>query len=418
MTATRLSRPILRCALFCYALFIWANISLAAVYPLPPEGASVIGELQASAVRQGETLLDIARRHDLGYEEIMAANPGLDPWLPAVGARVLLPTQYILPDGPREGIVVNLPELRLYYYPPAQAGKPREVITYPVGIGAEGKSIPLATTKIIEKKEQPSWVVPESILAEHAAEGEILPRVVPPGPDNPLGDFALRLGLPSYLIHGTNRPFSVGMRVSHGCLRMYPEDIKTLFPLVAMNSTVRIVDQPYKAGWHNNILYLEAHHPLVENNPNPLNNTTPVVRVVAASSSEYLHDAAWQAAKLVASHHNGMPSPIFGRGQATLAGTNTLPPQAPKVSATHPWLVQVGVFQDPRSVARVAQMMRRLDLPVMASASDAHCRLLVGPFASREEAMNSGARIKQDAGIENFLVPAARVNTNAGCDLN
>src|SRR5690606_15262966 len=211
---------------------------MAATYPLPPLPDNVIGELQYVRARHEDTLLDIGRRHGVGYEEIVAANPGVDPWLPGEGAQVLIPSRYILPDAPREGVVVSLSEHRLYYFPPTKPGETPVVETYPVSVGKMDWKTPLGRTRIIQKRVKPIWYPPESVRREHAAEGRPLPRAVPPGPDNPLGEYAMRLGIPggAYLIHGTNRPAGVGMPVTHGCIRMFPEDIQHLFEITPVDT--------------------------------------------------------------------------------------------------------------------------------------------------------------------------------------
>lgn len=236
--------------------------ALGASFDMPPVEQEIIGKVQIAVALQEDTLLDVARRHDIGQEEILLANPAVDRWLPGGGTRVIIPSRYILPRTPYEGIVLNLPEMRLYFYPLHGEGGVAQVQTYPVSIGRMDWSTPLGLTRVIGKQKNPSWRPPESIRREHAAEGDPLPAVVPPGPDNPLGDYALRLALPGYLIHGTNRPYGVGMQVSHGCIRMLPEDIEYLFPQVPTGTAVRIVNQPAKAGWHGDELYLEVHPPL------------------------------------------------------------------------------------------------------------------------------------------------------------
>ena len=249
-------------------------------FPLPPAGTDVVGDVWAVVARHEDTLPDLARRFDLGYDEIAAANPGVDVWLPGRGTKVLLPTEFVLPDAPREGLVLNLASMRLFYYPATGPEETPTVVTHPVGIGREGWATPQGKTKVVSKKAHPSWTVPASILAEHAANGDPLPGVVPPGPDNPLGDYAMRLGIPGYLIHGTNKPHGVGMRVSHGCIRLYPEDIERLFPEVPVGTPVRIVNQPYLAGWNNGVLYLEAHPPLEEDAARWKSSLKPMERVV------------------------------------------------------------------------------------------------------------------------------------------
>ena len=209
-----------------------------------------------------DTLIDIARAHQLGYEEIRLANPGVDVWIPGEGTEVRLPTQFILPDAERSGIVINIAEYRMYYY--FEAGGHEWVRTFPISIGRMDWGTPLGRASITTKVANPSWYPPQSIRDEWAADGRELEAHVPPGPDNPLGEYALRLSIPGYLIHGTNRPAGVGMRVTHGCIRMFPEDIEWLFPQVPVNTPVRIVNQPIKLGWIGDDLYLEVHPPLEE----------------------------------------------------------------------------------------------------------------------------------------------------------
>jgi L,D-transpeptidase ErfK/SrfK len=390
-----------------WALLGWLSLfgyAQASTYPLPAAGQFLVGQLQDTRVRAGETLLDIARRYSVGLDELQDANPDVDPWLPTVGQRVLIPSQHILPDVPREGIVVNLPELRLYYFPPAKAGEQRVVMTYPVGIGSEGRAIPVALTSVIQKKIDPPWVVPASILAEHEADGDPLPKVVPPGPDNPLGKYALRLGLSSFLIHGTNHPYSVGMRISHGCLRMYPEDIEELFGKVPVGTPVRIIDQPYKAGWQGGILYLEAYPPLAESGYGSDTNLTPMVVALTNVVSQRLNDHAWQAAARVASQDSGIPTPIFAedskRAQAAFSQFSEM-----KIDE-QPWMVQVGVFQDWDKAQHVKQMMQSMNLPVNVSDAGENrlCRILVGPFPNRKEATATADKIYKGTGLDNFLV--------------
>lgn len=233
-------------------------------FPLAPGSGSVVGEAFTVRARGEDTLLDIARRYGLGRDEIVKANPAVDVWLPGEGAQVQVPRRYVLPDGPWRGIILNLAEMRLYYFPDGMSGTEPMVTTHPVSIGRQDWRTPLGETRIVSKHKDPAWYPPDSIRAEHAAAGDPLPRVVPPGPDNPLGGYAMRLGIPGYLIHGTNKPYGVGMRVSHGCIRMYPEDIVSMFSQVPNNTPVRIINQPVKVGWRGDELYLEVHAPLEE----------------------------------------------------------------------------------------------------------------------------------------------------------
>lgn len=240
----------------------------AEVYELPPPGNDVIGSVTTIKARAEDTLLDIARRHGLGYEDVVRANPGVDTWLPGADTDIVLPTRFVLPPGERAGVVLNLAEYRLYYFPEPKGDEPAVVMTFPVSIGRQDWATPLGRTRVVAKVVDPSWYPPESIRAEHAAQGDPLPRIVPPGPDNPLGDRAMRLGLPGYLIHGTNSPAGVGMRVTHGCIRMYPEDIRFLFEQVPTNTVVRLINEPVKVGWDGDELVVEVHRTL-ESTPSP-----------------------------------------------------------------------------------------------------------------------------------------------------
>jgi L,D-transpeptidase ErfK/SrfK len=224
----------------------------------------VIGQMNVVQSNHEDTLIDVARRFGLGYEEIVRANPGVDPWLPGEGAEVLLPTRFVLPDAASRGLVINVAEYRMYYFRNAGDAAGMEVMTFPISIGRMDWGTPLGKLSVASKLRQPSWYPPESVRKEHEADGRTLERVVPPGPDNPLGEYAMRLSMPSYLIHGTNRPAGIGMRVTHGCIRMFPEDIAWLFPQIPVDTPVRIVNQPYKLGWLNDDLYLEVHPRLEE----------------------------------------------------------------------------------------------------------------------------------------------------------
>ena len=234
----------------------------AEVYDLPPAGNDVVGAVTVVKARADDTLLDIARRHGLGYEDIVRANPDVDTWLPGEGTEVVLPTRYVLPSGERRGLILNLAEYRLYYFPDTAEGETPVVMTYPMSIGRMDWETPLGLTRVISKVTNPTWYPPASVRAEHEADGDPLPAIVPPGPNNPLGKHAMRLGLPGYLIHGTNRPAGVGMRVTHGCIRLFPEDIDFLFGKIAIDTPVRIINEPVKMGWDGDTLVVEVHRTL------------------------------------------------------------------------------------------------------------------------------------------------------------
>jgi L,D-transpeptidase ErfK/SrfK len=244
------------------ALALVLSAPLAATqYELIDGAPPVYGADQYVKAAYEDTLLDIARRYSVGYEEIRRANPTLDLWIPGAGADVLVPGRRILPPGPREGIVVNLPEHRLYYYPRPKKHEKPVVITFPVSVGKMDWRTPMGQTQIINKITLPYWHPPPSVLKEHAENGDPLPKVVPPGRDNPLGDYAMRLAIHpgDYLIHGTNNPQAVGMAVTHGCIRLYPEDIEALFKMVPVGTKVWLINEPVKVAFVDGELLLEAH---------------------------------------------------------------------------------------------------------------------------------------------------------------
>jgi L,D-transpeptidase ErfK/SrfK len=219
-----------------------------------PAGDGVLGRVRTHRVAPGESLIEIARAYDLGYNEIAAANPGVDPFVPGTGATVKVPTAWILPSAAEPGtLVVNLSEMRLYLV--LAAGGERSVVTFPVGIGAEGADTPLGRYRVVERIASPAWYPPRSIREEDPD----LPEVVPPGPENPLGTHALRLSSRGILIHGTNRPWGVGRRVSHGCIRLYPEDIVRLYGLARVGMPVAIVREPVKVAVDGDRVHLEVH---------------------------------------------------------------------------------------------------------------------------------------------------------------
>jgi L,D-transpeptidase ErfK/SrfK len=286
---------------------------LAATYALPAGTDTVIGEIQYVIAQHEDTLLDIGRRHGVGYEEIVAANPGVDAWLPGEGTQILIPSRYILPDAPREGVVVSLAEHRLYYFPKPKSGETPVVRTYPISIGKMDWKTPLGLTRIVNKREKPIWYPPESVRREHEADGRPLPKAVPSGPDNPLGDYAMRLGIPggAYLIHGTNRPAGVGMQVTHGCIRMYPEDIAEFFPLVPVNTAVRMLDQPYKMGWRGEDLYIEIHTPLEGEANGETYNLTNVTRLLVSATQDRTVAIDWAKAERAFTQASGVPESVM-----------------------------------------------------------------------------------------------------------
>lgn len=285
--------------------------SYAADYPLESPEQQVVGSVYEITAVFEDTFADLGEAYGFGFMEMQAANPGIDPWLPGAGASIRMPGKHILPNAPRKGIVINLPEYRLYYYPQDGAS----VSTWPVGIGREGWSSPIGETRVARKEANPSWYPPQSIREEHAAAGDPLPAVVPPGPDNPMGPFKMNLSMSGYVIHGTNKLFGIGMRVSHGCFRMNNKDVTELFPRVPVNTPVAIVNQPFKLGVSNDKLYLEVHTPLDEHGfPSTLDKQGAIQNLLEAHQdvvSGYQLD--WQMIRDTVYAEDGIPAVIGER---------------------------------------------------------------------------------------------------------
>lgn len=291
---------------------LWPGAVSAATFDMPLPEFDLIGAVHQTQARQEDTLLDIARRYDIGQEQIVRANPDVDRWLPGGGTKVVIPTRYILPAAPREGLVLNVPEMRLYYYPKPKPGQTPVVKTFPVGIGRQDWGTPLGTTRIVNKIKDPTWTPPASIRKEHLEKGDPLPAIVPAGPDNPLGQYAMRLAIGggSYLIHGTNKALGVGMRASHGCIRMMPEDIKYLFQHVDVGAQVRIVSETAKVGWFGGKLYLEIHEPLEEDLEGHAQLRNNALRLIDAAQKSRIVELDEEAIARALEERTGMPVAI------------------------------------------------------------------------------------------------------------
>lgn len=353
------------------------------------EDQAVIGNLHGIKSRAEYSLVDVARHFDLGFNEITAANPQLNVWLPGDDNVVLIPARFILPKPPYSGIVLNLAEMRLYYYRAAEQPGQRVVVTYPIGIGRQGWETPTMTTAVSEKKEQPSWFVPESIRIEYLAKGKQLPEVVKPGPDNPLGEYALRLGDTSYLIHGTNRPGGVGMRVSHGCIRLYPEDIASLFAQVEVGTQVRIVDEPAKAGFLDGQLYLESHAPYADALPQDqvLASATEVIAQVALGRTVSVN---WERVRQVVREANGIPTAI--------GAIRSLDPG-------RSWMLVAGSFEVESKARSLAASIGAARLDSRTWKIDDRYQVEVGPFADVQQADYARKLIRQRTGILALKIP-------------
>jgi L,D-transpeptidase ErfK/SrfK len=253
--------------------------SQAATFTLPADGSTIIGHVRVVTDIGKNTLFDIARHYDLGYKEIVAANPGVSVWVPDQHQKIVVPTEFILPLKPWVGIVINVPQRRLYFFPKPKKGEAPQVITFPLGIFRPGWPTPLGLTRIIAKYRDPSWIVPKSIQEEHRKEGESqYPSYFPPGPDNPMGMLAMQTGFPEIFIHGTSEPWGVGMRTSHGCFHLYPEDAAQLFSALPVGTPVRIINDPYVVGMRGGQLYMAAFKP-IDDYPT---KESPLTRAVAA----------------------------------------------------------------------------------------------------------------------------------------
>jgi L,D-transpeptidase ErfK/SrfK len=296
---------------FILAALIAAGSASAASYSLPENGDDVIGAVTALTLTYEDTIAAIAEKYGIGYRELVDANPDVDPWLPGEGTRIQLPTAYVLPSAPREGLVINVAEYRIYYYPPGA----NKVVTFPVGVGRMDFPTPLIKTRVVTRIANPSWTPTESARREHAEMGDPLPFVVPPGPQNPLGHLALQLGVPGYFIHGTNKPFGVGQMVSHGCIRLYPGHIETLAGLVPNGTPVFVVNEPYKVGWRSGELYAEAHKDLYT-----ANRRTDLVRKIIVATQSAAEDGtddgatsiSWQRVDKLGANLTGVPVRVSG----------------------------------------------------------------------------------------------------------
>jgi L,D-transpeptidase ErfK/SrfK len=365
----------------------------------------IVGGLAVINVQDGDTLPDIARHFGLGYNEIAIANPAISAWTPESGARMLLPSRFILPDAPRKGIVLNLASLRLFYYPPKQ---PDTVLTYPVGVGRDGWNTPLGQTTIIAKAVKPTWTVPESVRREHAAKGDPLPNVVPPGPDNPLGEYALRLGFSRYLIHGTNKPYGVGMQVSHGCVRLYPEDIDVLFKQTSVGTPVMIVHQPYMTAWDGDMLYLEAHEPLQKWAGQKKQQQKSLLQQLRKIAAEKGATVDWEKVGRILQRADGIPTPILANNPelpelAALAPEVQHPghfygqPVVPQLTDSD-WVLIVSDNSNEQMARQLVAMLNHQGPPIPARpiAKDGSYQVIAGPFKDQKEAELIAQRIKID----------------------
>jgi len=374
-------------------------------------GDDVIGRLAVIRLEKGDTLPDIARHFSLGINAISAANPGVDIWVPETGERVVLPLSFILPDTPREGIVVNLATMRLFQF--KGDGKSLVVSTYPVGVGTKERPTPTGQMYVERKVIRPTWYVPASIAEDHRKKGDPLPAKVPPGPQNPLGECALYLSKSSYLIHGTNKPASIGLNATNGCLRLYPENVKLLFNDTPVNTPVVIVNQPYLIGQRNGVLYMEAHTPREDSGAIELEKIYAQLKSIEKKSARVLD---WKKIKEVQVEARGIPVPIFEMSPGSAKET------AKTIEVAHPdklygkpeipelkleaWYVLAAEMRDEIDALRLAAIINHQGPPIPArvlSKSNGY-RVIAGPFNDISEAKDAVKRLKIDLEIDGILI--------------
>jgi len=371
----------------------------------------VIGRLAVTRLEKGDTLPDIARHFSLGIDTVSAANPGIDIWVPEAGERFLLPLSFILPDTVKKGIVINLAAMRLFYF--KEDGKLLAVSTYPIGVGTTERPTPMGQMYIVLKMFRPTWYVPASIAEDHRKKGDPLPAKVPPGPLNPLGEHALYLSKSGYLVHGTNKPASIGLRATNGCIRLYPEDIKRLFENTPVKTPVNIVNQPYLIGQRDGIVYIEVHTPFEESGTTELEKAYAKLRNIENKSGHVLD---WKKVKEVVAEARGIPVPIFDiryGSEKNVAKTIEIKhpdklygkPEIPELK-TGAWYVLAAILRDKVDALRLAAIINHQGPQIPArvlSENDRH-RVLSGPFNNISEAKDAAKRLKIDLEIDGILV--------------
>jgi L,D-transpeptidase ErfK/SrfK len=371
----------------------------------------VIGRLAVIRLEKGDTLPDIARHFSLGINTVSAANPGIDIWVPEAGERILLPLSFILPDTHRKGIVINLAAMRLFYF--RGDGNLLAVSTYPVGVGTTERSTPMGQMYIERKMFRPTWYVPASIAEDHRKKGDPLPAKVPPGPLNPLGEHALYLSKSGYLVHGTNKPASIGLRATNGCIRLYPEDIKRLFENTPVKTPVNIVNQPYLVGQRDGIVYLEVHTPFEESGTTELEKAYAKLRNIEKNSG---HALDWEKIKEVVAEAHGIPVPIFEIRHGSVkdvAETIELKhpdklygkPEIPEIKMDA-WYVLAAVLSDKVDALRLAAIINHQgpQIPARVLSQSVRHRVIAGPFNNMSEAKDATKRLKIDLKIDGILV--------------
>lgn len=375
------------------------------------KGDDVIGRLRSIRLEKGDTLPDIARHFSLGLNGVSATNPGVDIWVPEAGKRIMLPMSFILPDAPRKGIVINLAAMRLFQF--KGNSEPLTVLTYPVGVGTEERPSPQGLMRVDRKVSRPTWHVPASIARDHLKKGDPLPATVPPGPQNPLGECALYLSAQSYLIHGTNKPASIGLRATNGCIRLYPEDIKRLFESTSVKTPVTIVNQPYLLGHSNGVVYMEVHASTEDTDTAELDKIYKKLKTVEKESGRALD---WKNVKKVLAEARGIPVPIFeirqGSGKVVAEPTEVkhpgelnFRPKVPELKADA-WSVLAGELRDETDAVRLAAIINHQGphIPARVIAKNDSYQVIAGPFNDNKEAKDAVKRLKIDLEIDGRLI--------------
>jgi L,D-transpeptidase ErfK/SrfK len=375
------------------------------------KGDDVIGRLRLIRLEKGDTLPDIARHFSLGLNGVSATNPGVDIWVPEAGKRIILPLNFILPDAPRKGIVINLAAMRLFQF--KENSGPMAVLTYPVGVGTEERPSPRGLMRVERKVSRPTWHVPASIAKDHLKKGDPLPAAVPPGPQNPLGEYALYLSAPSYLIHGTNKPASIGLRATNGCMRLYPEDVKRLYENTPVKTAVSIVNQPYLLGLGNGVVYMEVHATTEELDAAELDKIYKKLKTIEKESGRTLD---WSKVKKVLAEARGIPVPIFeirqGSGKGVAEPIEVKHPnklngrlEIPELK-TDAWSVLAADVRDEIDAVRLSAIINHQgpQIPARVLSKNAGYRVIAGPFNDIREANDAIKRLKIDLEIDGKLI--------------
>jgi L,D-transpeptidase ErfK/SrfK len=375
------------------------------------KGEDVVGRLAVVRLEKGDTLPDIARHFSLGINAISAANPGVDVWVPKAEERILLPLSFILPDAPRNGIVINLAAMRLFQF--KGDSQSLAVSTYPLGIGTVERPSPIGQMYVARKATRPTWHVPASIAEDHRKKGDPLPPKVLPGPENPLGEYALYLSKPTHLIHGTNKPASIGLRATNGCIRLYPEDIKKLYESTPVKTPVCIVNQPYLLGQCNGVVYMEVHAPPEEWATVEIDKIYTKLRNIEKESG---HTLDWSKVKKVLAEARGIPVPIFEIRQGSEKEAAKVieikhpeklygRPEIPEMQMDA-WYVLAADVSGEIDALRIAAMINHQGPQIPArvlSKSDTY-HVIAGPFNNISEAKVAVKRLKIDLEIDGILI--------------